>query len=52
MMIFMEKIEPPSPIPLTDEEQMKVIAEAIANENRWVADFIDRLAGIVLDPRH
>jgi hypothetical protein len=46
-MIYQEKIAPPSPIPLTDDEQMKVIAEAVASENRWVEDFIDRLTGFV-----
>ena len=47
MMIYQAKIAPPSPIPLTDDEQMKAIAEAVASENRWVEDFIDRLTGFV-----
>jgi hypothetical protein len=54
MMIYMEKIEPP-PIPLTDEEQRKASADAIAeapvSEDRWVKDFIDRLAVVVRDVR-
>jgi hypothetical protein len=52
MMIYQEKIARP-PAPLTaDEEQMKLIAEAIADEDRWVKNFIDRLAGVVRDLKH
>jgi hypothetical protein len=52
MMIYQEKIAPP-PVPLTlDQEQMKSIAEAIAEEDRWVKDFIDRLEGIIRDIKH
>ena len=52
MMIYQEKIAPP-PAPLTaDEEQMKLIAEAIADEDRWVKNFIDRLVGVVRDLKH
>ena len=47
MMIYQERIAPPLAIPLTDDEQMKVIAEAVASEDRWVKNFIDRLAGVV-----
>jgi hypothetical protein len=36
MMIYREKIAPPLAIPLTDDEQMKVIAEAVGSEDRWV----------------
>ena len=52
MMIYQEKIAPPLPIRLTDDEQIKVIAEALAEEDRWVKDFIDRLAGLVRDLKH
>ena len=52
MMIYQEKIAPPLPFPLTDGEQMKVIAEAVASEDRWVKDFIGRLAGVVRDLKH
>jgi hypothetical protein len=52
MMIYQEKIAPPLPIPLTDGEQMKVIAQAVASEDRWVKDFIGRLAGVVRDLKH
>jgi hypothetical protein len=47
MMIFMENIEPPPPVPLTDEEQLKVMLDAIESENRWVRNLIDRLAAVV-----
>ena len=48
MMIFIEKIEPPPRVvPLTDDEQLKAISEAIASEDLWVKNFIDRLAGVV-----
>ena len=52
MMIYQEKIAPPLPIPLTDDEQMKAIAEAVSSDDRWVKDFIDRLAGVVRDLKH
>lgn len=52
MMIFMEHIEPPPIVPLTDDEQAKLNLEAIENENRWVRNFIDRLAGVVRDPKN
>jgi hypothetical protein len=39
-------------IPLTDDEQMKLITEAVASEDHWVKDFIDRLAGVVRDLKH
>jgi hypothetical protein len=53
MIIFMEKIETPSPImPLTDDERAKLRLEATEREDRWVKEFIDRLAGVVRDMRH
>jgi hypothetical protein len=52
MMIYQEKIAPPPAPPTADEEQMKLIAEAIADEDRWVKKFIDRLAGVVRDLKH
>jgi hypothetical protein len=52
-MIFMERIEPPPPlVPLTDDERLKAISEAIASEDLWVKNFIDRLAGLVRDVKH
>jgi hypothetical protein len=50
MMVYQETIAPPLPLPLTDEEQTKL--KAIAAEDRWVKNFIDRLAGVVLDLKH
>jgi hypothetical protein len=35
-MIYQEKIARPLRIPLTDDEQMKVIVEAVADEDRWL----------------
>jgi hypothetical protein len=50
MMIFMEKIEPPPRVvPLTDEEQVRLRMEAIATEDLWVKNFINRLAGVAHD---
>jgi hypothetical protein len=47
-MIYMDKIEPPVRVPLTqDEQQMKRIAEALTSEDRWVKNLIDGLAGIL-----
>ncbi len=51
MRIYQEKIAPPL-APLTDEEQMKLIRESIADEERWVKNFIDRLTGVMLDVKH
>jgi hypothetical protein len=41
MMIYLEKIAPPPPLPLTDDE-LKLRA---INEDRWVKNLIDGLAG-------
>jgi hypothetical protein len=55
MIMFTETIAPPPPlIPLTDDEQMKldlVIADLL-QEDRWVKDFIDRLAGVIEEMKH
>jgi hypothetical protein len=51
MMIYQEIIAPPL-APLTDDEKMKLRLEAIETEDRWVTDFIDRLAGVVRDMKH
>jgi hypothetical protein len=48
MMVYQEKIPPP-PDSTPDEEQMKVIAESLANDDRWVKNLIDGLAGILRD---
>jgi hypothetical protein len=48
MMVYQERIAPPL-TPLTDDEQMKIIRKSVADEDRWVKTFIDRLAGVVRD---
>jgi hypothetical protein len=50
MMVYQEKIAPPL-APLTDSEEMKLIRESIAEEDRWVKNFIDRLAGVIRDAK-
>jgi hypothetical protein len=52
MLIFIEQIEPPPPlVSPTDDGQLKLRLEAIAEEDRWVKNFIDRLAGVIQDPK-
>jgi hypothetical protein len=51
MMIYYEKIAPPL-APLTEDEQTRLRLEAIESEDRWVKNFIDRLAGVVRDLKH
>jgi hypothetical protein len=46
MMIFMEKIAPPPVVQLADEEIIK-LAERLAQDDRWVKNLIDGLAGIL-----
>lgn len=48
MMIYQEKIAPPL-APLTHEDEMKSILESIVSEDRWVRNFIARLAGVTPD---
>jgi hypothetical protein len=57
MIMFTETIAPPPPlIPLTDDEEMKLAANLIIadllQEDRWVKDFIDRLAGVIEEIKH
>jgi hypothetical protein len=47
-MIYQEKIPPPGPLPL-DEDETKLVAESLANDDRWVKNLIDGLAGILRD---
>jgi hypothetical protein len=51
MRIYQEKIASPV-VPLTDDEQLKLITQSIADEDRWVRNFIDRLAGVIRDVKH
>jgi hypothetical protein len=46
MMIYQEKIPPPAALPV-DEGQAKLIAESLANDDRWIKHLIDGLAGIL-----
>jgi hypothetical protein len=54
MMIFMERIDPPQPpVPLlTDDEKLRLKAEATDVDDRWVKNFIDHLGGVVRDVKH
>lgn len=51
MIIYQEKIAPPL-APLNDGERRKLRMQAMASEDRWVEDFINRLAGAVRDMKH
>jgi hypothetical protein len=48
MSIYQEKIVPPR-APPNDDEQKKVRVEAIVSGDRWVENFIGRLAGVIRD---
>jgi hypothetical protein len=49
MMVYQEKIAPPGK---PDEERIKLIAEALVRDDRWVKNLIDGLAGILRDVKH
>jgi hypothetical protein len=51
MMVYQEKIAPPANPP-PDEEQVKLISESLASDDRWVKNLIDGLAGILRDVEH
>jgi hypothetical protein len=51
MMIYQEKIAPPLP-PLSDDQQVTLLAEALAREDRWVDSFIARLTDTIRDMKH
>jgi hypothetical protein len=40
MKFFIEKIEPPPPMPLTEQERLKL---KMSEDDLWVKDFIDHL---------
>ncbi|WP_339026604.1 hypothetical protein WHZ78_15695 [Bradyrhizobium symbiodeficiens] len=52
MMMFIEKDDPQQPLPLTDEDQLKLKTEALARDDRWVKYIIDGLAGALRDVKH
>lgn len=51
MMVYQEKIAPPL-APLNSDEQRKLQMEMAASEDRWVEEFINRLAGVIRDMKH
>lgn len=51
MIVHQEKIAPPVAA-LNDGEESKLQKEVAASEDRWVEDFINRLAGVVRDIKH
>jgi hypothetical protein len=51
MIVYQEKIAPPPALP-PDEEQIELIAESLASDDRWVKNLIDGLAGILRDAKH
>ena len=51
-MMFVEKNAPPPPLPLTDEDQLRLKTEALARDDRWVKSMIDGLAGVLRDAKH
>jgi hypothetical protein len=51
MMVYQEKIAPPL-APLSEDEQWKLKLAAIASEDLWVRNFIERLAGVVRNIKH
>lgn len=48
-MMFIENDDPPPPLPLTDDDQLKLKIEALAGDDRWVKNMIDGLAGTLRD---
>jgi hypothetical protein len=48
MMVYQETIAPPL-APLSEEEQIKLRTDAIASDDRWVENFIARLAGVIAE---
>jgi hypothetical protein len=51
MMIYQEKIAPPL-VPLSDDEQIVLLAEALISEDRWVDSFIARLTDTIRHMKH
>jgi hypothetical protein len=47
MMIFLEKIAPPPLLVQVPDEEISKLAERLAQEDRWVKNLIDGLAGIL-----
>jgi hypothetical protein len=51
MMVYQEKIAPPL-APLTDEQQVALLVEALVDEDRWVDGFLARLTDTIRDMKH
>ena len=51
MMVYQEEIAPPL-APLTDEQQVALLVEALVCEDRWVDGFIARLSDTIRDMKH
>jgi hypothetical protein len=53
MIIFTEKIAPPPPITVApDEAVIRKLAEDLLQDDRWVKNLIDGLAGVLRDVKH
>jgi len=46
MMISRQKASPPL-APLSEAEQMKLVTDAIASENRWAEGLVGRIAVVI-----
>jgi len=46
MMISRQKTSPPL-APLSEAEQMKLVTDAIASENRWAEGLVGRIAVVI-----
>jgi len=51
MMIYQEKIAPPL-APQNHDDQRKLRMKIAANEEKWVEDFINRLADMIRGMKH
>ena len=52
MTLSTEKIAPPPSIAVTDEQAARKLAVHLAQDDRWVKNLIDGLAGILRDVKH
>ncbi len=56
MILFTQKIDPPPPIiaVVLDEEarRKRKLADALVQEDLWVKNLIDGLAGVLRDQKH
>jgi hypothetical protein len=51
MMVYQEKIAPPAN-PRRDEETKLIAESLVRDDDRWVKNLIDGLAGILRDVKH